>query len=60
MLHYSSMPVIEHSPIEKNYKANMYLHTVCTICILLKDKKSLFINVHFCAFFNPYMDVKLN
>ena len=61
MLHYSSMPAtIEHSPIEKNKKANMYVLYVLTICIQLKDKKSLFINVHFCSFFNPYMDVIFN
>ena len=27
--------------------------------ILLTDKNFFFIKVHFCAFFNPYMDVKL-
>ena len=33
MLHYSSMPAIEHSPIEKNKKKTQYVRTVCTICI---------------------------
>ena len=32
MLHYSSMPAIEHSPIEKNKKANMYVLYVRTVC----------------------------
>ena len=43
MLHYSSMPAIEHSPIEKN-KKSQYVRTVCTTCIKLKDKKSLFVH----------------
>ena len=38
MLHYSSMPAIEHSPIEKNKKANMYVLYVLTICIYLVER----------------------
>ena len=62
MVHYSSMLVIENSPIIKNKKPMakyvMYILTTHSP-ILLTDKNFFFIKVHFCAFFNPYMDVKL-